>query len=72
MTNLLILSTEFSEFNFATKRSSWEFNPERSFAMNLMKSFCGGFGRSESQFARESSSEPKPLYGAISLAGTKI
>ena len=72
MTNLRILSTEFSEFNLATNRSSCEFNPERSFAMNFMKSFCGGFGRSESQFARESSSEPNPLYGAISLAGTEI
>ena len=61
MTNLLILSTELSEFNLATNRSSCEFKPERSFAMNFMKSFCGGFGRSESQFARESSSEPNPL-----------
>ena len=72
MTNLRILSTELSEFNFATKRSSCEFNPERSFAMNFIKSFCGGFGSSESQFARESSSEPNPLYGAISRAGTEI
>ena len=72
MTNLRILSTELSEFNLATNRSSCEFKPERSFAMNFMKSFCGGFGRSESQFARESSSEPNPLYGAISLAGTEI
>ena len=43
-------------------------NSYLSFSMNLMKSRFGGLGMRPRQLHIESSSDPKPLYGGISLA----
>lgn len=40
-----------------------------SFSISFLKSFCGGLGSKPWQEHRESSSDPKPLYGGTGLAG---